>query len=106
MVHPRSFGCFTRVLSYYARDKKIISFEEAIKKITALPALKMGFTNRGILKDGYFADIAIFNPEALKDLATYENPFQYSRGIDFVVINGKIAMADGKIKNQGLGQLL
>ena len=106
MVHPRSFGCFTRVLSYYARDKKIISFEEAIKKITALPALKMGFTNRGILKDGYFADIAIFNPEALEDLATYENPFQYSRGIDSVIINGKIAMADGKIKNQGLGQLL
>ena len=106
MPHPRSFGCFTRVLSRYARDKKVISWEEAIKKITALPALKVGFTDRGILKDGFAADIAIFNPEALKDLATYENPFQYSQGVSGVIVNGQVALSGGEIKNYGLGRLL
>ncbi|KKS46632.1 hypothetical protein A2567_00935 [Candidatus Azambacteria bacterium RIFOXYD1_FULL_42_11] len=106
LSHPRSFGCFTRILSHYVREKNILSFEEAIKKMTALPALKIGLKHRGIIKDGYFADIAIFNPETVKDMATFDNPFQYSRGIHSVIINGQLALSEGKIQNHGLGELL
>lgn len=106
MVHPRSFGCFTRVLSEYVKNKKIIGWEEAVKKMTALPALKLGLKDRGILKTGYIADIAVFNPDLIKDLATFENPFQYSQGVNSVIINGRVALAGGEIKNSGLGQLL
>ena len=106
LFHPRSFGSFARVLGRYVREKNILSWEEAVKKMTALPALKIGLKNRGIVKNGYFADITIFNPETVKDLATFENPFQYSGGIHSVIINGKIALSKGIIKNQGLGRIL
>jgi len=68
--------------------------------------LKIGLKHRGIIKDGYFADIAIFNPETVKDMATFDNPFQYSRGIHSVIINGQLALSEGKIQNHGLGELL
>jgi len=106
LLHPRSFGSFARVLGRYVREKNILSWEEAIKKMTALPALKIGLKNRGIIKDGYFADITIFNPETVKDLATFENPFQYSGGINSVIINGRLALFEGEIKNKGLGDIL
>ncbi len=106
LTHPRSFGCFNRVLSRYVREKNILSLEEAIKKMTALPALKAGLAYRGVIEPKYFADIVIFNPELTKDMATFENPFQYSRGLHLVIINGRVALADGQIKNQALGQLL
>ncbi len=106
LTHPRSFGCFSRVLSRYVREKNIISLEEAIKKMTALPALKAGLAYRGAIEPKYFADIVIFNPELIKDMATFENPFQYSRGLHSVIINGHVALANGQIKNQGLGQIL
>ena len=106
LAHPRSFGCFNRVLSRYVREKNIISLEEAIKKMTALPALKAGLAYRGAIEPKYFADIAIFNPELIKDMATFENPFQYSRGLHTVIINGRVALINGQIKNQALGQLL
>ncbi|MEK7578751.1 MAG: D-aminoacylase [Patescibacteria group bacterium] len=106
LAHPRSFGCFSRVLGRYVREKNIISLEEAIKKMTALPALRAGIAYRGVIKSKYFADMVIFNPELIKDMATFENPFQYSRGLQTVIINGRIALANDQIKNQGLGQRL
>ena len=106
LAHPRSFGCFPRVLSRYIREKNIISLEEAIKKMTALPALKIGLPYRGIIRQGFFADITIFNIDTIKDLASFENPFQYAQGIRSVIINGQIALSGGKIQNQGLGQLI
>ncbi len=106
LPHPRSFGCFNKILSRYVREKNILSLEEAIKKMTALPALKMGLTYRGVIEPRYFADIAIFNPELIKDMATFENPFQYSRGLHTVIINGRVALTNGQIKNQALGQML
>ncbi len=106
LTHPRSFGCFNRVLSRYVREKNVISLEEAIKKMTALPALKAGLVCRGAIKSKYFADIVIFNPELIKDMATFENPFQYSRGLHTVIINGRVALTNGQIENQALGQLL
>ncbi len=74
--------------------------------MTALPALKARLEYRGVLTDGYFADIAILNPEIIKDLATFENPFQYSQGIHAVIVNGKIALLNGQITNQASGQIL
>jgi len=106
LIHPRSFGCFPRILSRYVREKNIISLEEAIKKMTALPALKIGLPYRGVIRQGFFADIAIFNIDIVKDLASLENPFQYSQGIHSVIINGQIALSGGKIQNHSLGQIL
>ncbi len=106
LVHPRSFGCFSRILSRYVREKNVISIEEAIKKMTALPALRAGLVFRGAIEPNYFADIAIFNFEFTKDMATFENPFQYSQGIHSVIINGRVALANGQIKNTELGQML
>lgn len=106
LVHPRSYGCFSRILSRYVREKKVIDLEEAVKKMTALPALKMGLTRRGAIEPNYFADIVIFNPELVKDMATFENPYQYSRGVHTVIVNGQVALSGGEIKNQALGQLL
>ncbi|MBI5079572.1 D-aminoacylase [Candidatus Wolfebacteria bacterium] len=106
LAHPRSFGCFSRILSRYVREKKIISLEEAIKKMTALPALKAGLPFRGAIKSRYFADIAIFDSELIKDAATFENPFQYTIGMRAVIVNGRVALMNGQIENQGLGQPL
>jgi N-acyl-D-aspartate/D-glutamate deacylase len=107
LAHPRSFGCFSRVLSRYVREKNIISLEESIKKMTALPALKIGLHSRGIIRQGFFSDITIFNPDTIKDLASFENPFQYAQGIHSVIINGQVALSGGKIiSTQGLGQIL
>ena len=106
LVHPRSFGCFPRLLGYYVREKNIISLEDAIKKMTALPALKLGLSNRGVIRQGFLADIAIFDFNTIKDLATFENPFQYAQGIHSVIINGQIALSLGKIINQGAGQII
>lgn len=106
LAHPRSFGCFPRVLSRYVREKNIISLEEAIKKMTALPALKIGLISRGIIRPGFFADITIFNFDTIKDLASFENPFQYAQGIHSVIINGQVALSSGHVQNQELGQIL
>jgi len=106
LAHPRSFGCFSRVLSRYVREKNILTLEEAIKKMTALPALKAGLSHRGIIEPDYFADIVIFNPEFIKDAATFENPFQYPAGVNAVIINGRVALSKGQIENRALGQLL
>ncbi|MDO8443655.1 MAG: D-aminoacylase [Candidatus Azambacteria bacterium] len=106
LAHPRSFGCFSRILSRYVREKNILSLEEAIKKMTALPALKAGISNRGVIEPDYFADIVIFNPELVKDMATFENPFQYPIGVNTVIVNGRVALSKGQIKNRALGQLL
>jgi len=106
LAHPRSFGCFPRILSRYVREKNIISLEEAVKKMTALPALKIGLTYRGIIRQGFFADIIIFDPNTVKDLATFENPFQYAQGIHSVIINGNIALSKSRIISQTQGHIL
>lgn len=93
--HPRAFGTFPTVLSKYVRDEKILTLESAIYKMTYQPAQLLGIKNRGRLKEGNFADVVIFNPEKIKDLATYESPLQYPTGIEYVIINGKIVIEKG-----------
>lgn len=99
LVHPRSFGSFPRILGRYVREKKVLSWEKAIYKMTGLPAEILGLRDRGTLKEKNMADITIFNPETIVDKATYDNPFQHSEGIQYVIVNGKIVVDQG-IENQ------
>jgi N-acyl-D-amino-acid deacylase len=90
--HPRNFGTFPRVLGHYARERKLITMEEAVYKMTGLNAEKLGLKERGILASGNFADITIFNPETVIDKATYNDPFQYNEGIEYVFVNGEMVL--------------
>jgi N-acyl-D-aspartate/D-glutamate deacylase len=90
--HPRSFGTFPRVLGVYVRERKLLRLEDAIRKMTSQNALKLGLHDRGLLRPGDYADITLFDPERVIDRATYENPFRYSEGIEFVIVNGQIVL--------------
>lgn len=92
--HPRSYGSFPRVLGKYVREERILTLENAIRKMTSLPAQKLGLRDRGIIREGMCADITIFNPETITDRATYQNPHQYPDGIEYVIVNGEIAVRD------------
>ncbi|HET9218489.1 MAG TPA: D-aminoacylase [Terriglobia bacterium] len=104
--HPRSYGTFARVLGRYVRELKVLSLEEAIRKMTSFPAQRVGLTDRGILREGMKADLVIFDPNTVRDVATFEQPHQYAEGVTTVVINGQIAFEDGKITPARPGRLL
>jgi len=104
--HPRSFGSTTRLLSEYVREKPVFTLEEAVRKMTSLPANRLGLADRGILRQGMKADVVVFDPATVKDTATYEKPDQYSQGISLVLVNGKAVVADGKPTNATPGQVL
>lgn len=104
--HPRAYGTFPRVLGYYVREKKLLTLEEAIHKMTGLPALRMGLKDRGILAKDYFADIVIFNPTTVKDKSTFEEPHQYPEGILYVIVNGVITVDNGKFTGNRGGKVL
>jgi N-acyl-D-amino-acid deacylase len=105
-THPRAFGCFPRVLAKYVRDEHAFTWEEAIRKMTSLPARQVGLMDRGILRPGMFADITIFDPAAVRDIATYADPIHYSVGIKHVFVNGRPVVMDGKITNERPGRPL
>jgi len=95
-THPRTYGNFARLLGKYVREEKVISLEEAVRKLTLLPATNLKITNRGRLAPGYFADVVIFDPNTIADLATFEKPHQYSTGMFHVLVNGVPVVTDGK----------
>ncbi|HJN13199.1 MAG TPA: D-aminoacylase [Pirellulaceae bacterium] len=90
--HPRNFGTFPRVLGRYVRQREVLTLEDAVRKMTSLNAAKIGIKERGLLKQGFFADITIFAPDRVIDQATYTNPFQYNDGIEFVIVNGNLVL--------------
>jgi N-acyl-D-amino-acid deacylase len=92
--HPRNYGTFPRVISHYARERGVLSLEEAVRKMTSLPAQVFNLKNRGLLQEGMYADICIFNLEEFKDMATFAEPHQHSQGLSYVIVNGKIAVKD------------
>jgi N-acyl-D-amino-acid deacylase len=94
--HPRSFGTFPRVLGVYVRELKVLRLEDAVRKMTSLNASKLGISDRGLLRAGNFADLTLFDPEHVADHATYDKPFQYSEGIAYVIVNGKVVLDQGK----------
>jgi len=104
--HPRGYGSNARVLRYYVREKKIISLEDAIRRMTSLPAQKFNFTDRGLLKPGMKADILVFDAETIQDLSTFEKPHAYSQGMEYVLVNGKLTVAAGKHTGLRNGKIL
>lgn len=94
--HPRFYGTFPRVLGRYARDEKLFDWPTAVKKMTSMPAEKLGLANRGFIKQGYIADITIFDPRTVIDKATFTQPHQFAEGIRFVFVNGMVTINDGK----------
>lgn len=94
--HPRSFGTFPRVLGTYVREAGVLRLEDAIRKMTSLNAAKAGLTDRGLLLEGKYADVTIFSAEGVTDTSTYTDPFQYSEGIEYVIVNGQIVLQKGE----------
>jgi len=94
--HPRSYGTYPRVLGKYVRERKLLTIEEAIRKMTSLPAQKLGIQNRGLIKEGMYADVVVFNPRTVKDKATFTDPHQYPDGIEYVIVNGTIVIEKGE----------
>jgi len=94
--HPRSFGTFPRILGVYVRDRHVLRLEDAVRKMTSLNAAKLGLRDRGLLRPGQFADVAVFDPDKVVDRATYLDPFQYNEGIAYVVVNGRVVLDQGQ----------
>jgi N-acyl-D-amino-acid deacylase len=88
--HPRSYGTWARVLNVYVRERKVITLEDAVRKMTTLPAQRLGLADRGLLRPGMKADIAVFDPERVRDTATFEKPHQYAEGFSCVIVNGEV----------------
>jgi N-acyl-D-amino-acid deacylase len=95
-THPRAYGNFARLLGKYVRDEKVISLEEAVRKLTSLPAANLQISKRGSIKPGYYADLAIFQPDSIQDRATFENPRQYATGMVHVFVNGTQVLRNGE----------
>ena len=104
--HPRAYGTFPRILRKYVREEKKLTLEDAIRKFAALPAQRMRLTDRGVLKQGMWADIVIFDPATIRDLATFENPNRLSEGMDYVLVNGVPVIAGGKMTGALPGKVL
>ena len=104
--HPRAYGTFPRVLRKYVREEHALTLQDAIRKFSALPAQKMRLTDRGVLKQGMWADVVVFDPEKITDKATFENPNQLSAGMDFVLVNGVPVIAEGKMTGKLPGRVL
>ena len=94
--HPRGYGTNARVLGKYVREEKVISLEEAVRRMTSLPAQKFQLKDRGLLREGMAADVVIFNAASVKDLSTYDQPHQFSTGFSYVLVNGKPVLENGK----------
>ncbi len=104
--HPRWYGTFPRVLGEYVREKRVITLEEAVRKMTSLPADHVGLPERGTLTEGTIADIVVFDPETVADRATFQDPHQYPAGIAWVIINGIVAVDDGVFNDARAGRIL
>jgi N-acyl-D-amino-acid deacylase len=104
--HPRLFGTFPRILGHYVRDKQLISLTDAVRRMTSLAASTFGIEQRGLIKQGYWADLVLFNPDTIADAATYDEPKKLATGIDAVFVNGKLAFQNGQYTQSGSGEML
>jgi N-acyl-D-amino-acid deacylase len=105
-THPRAYGNFARLLGKYVRDEKVVSLQDAIRKLTLFPATTLGISDRGRLAPGYFADLAIFDPRTVGDRATFDQPHQYSVGMVHVIVNGVPVLANGEHTGATPGRVL
>jgi len=104
--HPRYYGTFARVLGRYVREKKVLTLEEAVRKMTSLPAARLGLLGRGLLRPGFAADVVVFDPETIQDTATYLDPKSYAQGVEHVIVNGSIALSHGEHRKSRSGMVL
>jgi dihydroorotase/N-acyl-D-amino-acid deacylase len=104
--HPRAWGTFARILGKYVREEKLLSLEEAVRKMTSRAATRVGLWDRGILRPGMAADITVFDPDTVADVATFEEPNRYSVGVRYVLVNGRPVVYEGKITDARPGQVL
>jgi dihydroorotase/N-acyl-D-amino-acid deacylase len=96
LVHPRAYGTFTRILGKYVREERVLELEDAIRKMSSAVARRLSIKDRGLLHEGFYADIAIFDPVTVEDRATFENPHQLSVGMRYVFVNGVTVVKDGE----------
>jgi dihydroorotase/N-acyl-D-amino-acid deacylase len=104
--HPRAWGSFPRILGKYVREEHALRLEEAIRKFTSLAAQRVKLDHRGMVKPDYFADLTLFNPETVRDVATFEDPNRPSEGIEYVLVNGVLSLEHGKLTGQVGGRPL
>ena len=104
--HPRSYGNNARVLAEYVRDQHVLTLEDAVRRMTSLPARTFRFADRGRVTEGGAADLLVFDPQRVQDRATFQNPHQYSEGFDYVIVNGKIAVENGKLTEVRAGRII
>ena len=104
--HPRTYGNVAKLLGHYVRDEKVIPLEEAVRKLTSLPAANLRIRDRGQLKAGYFADLVLFDPAKIQDHATYDKPHQYATGVRHVFVNGIQVLRDGESTGAAAGRVV
>jgi dihydroorotase/N-acyl-D-amino-acid deacylase len=104
--HPRAWGTFPRILGKYVRDERLLSLEEAVRKMTSRPAARVGLQDRGLLRVGTAADVTVFDPATIRDVSTFEDPTHYSVGVRHVFVNGRAVVADGRITAERPGRVL
>jgi dihydroorotase/N-acyl-D-amino-acid deacylase len=104
--HPRAYGTFPRVLGRYVRDEKVMALEEAVHKMTGMPATRLGLRDRGVLRVGGYADVVVFDPARVADRATFDAPHQYPVGIEFVLVNGTLAVDGEHVSDARSGRVL
>ena len=106
LVHPRGYGTYPRILGRYVRELGLLRLEDAIRKATSLPAQRLGIRDRGLLREGFYADVVVFDPATVIDTATYEKPHQFAKGIPYVLVNGQIVVDQGRITAARPGMVL
>jgi N-acyl-D-amino-acid deacylase len=104
--HPAAYGTYPRILGKYVREEKLLSFEEAVRKMTSFPASRLNLKGRGLVREGYFADLVIFDEARITDKATYENPRQFPEGVEYVIVNGQILFGRGRLHPIKAGKVL
>ncbi len=106
LPHPRSYGTNARVLGDFVRDRQVLTLEDAVRRMTSLPARTFSFHDRGIVRPGFIADLVVFDPATVADIATFEDPHQYSVGFDYVIVNGVAVVAEGEMTDERSGQFV
>jgi len=104
--HPRSYGTFPRVLGHYARDERVLTVEDAVSKMTTLTARHLRLRDRGEVRVGAWADLVVFDPARVRDVATFDDPHRYPEGIEHVVVNGALAIESGETTGERAGRFL
>jgi N-acyl-D-amino-acid deacylase len=106
LIHPRGYGTYPKLFGEYVRELGLLSLEEAVRKATSFPAQRLGIRDRGLLREGHYADVVVFDPDKIIDKATYENPHQYAEGIAYVLVNGQVVMDHGRITDARPGMVV